>query len=124
VGDGIVVEAQYKINNGNYVKVRHNNVYSTQYLHMSRIAHGIRPGMKVRQGETIGFVGSTGLATGPHLCYRFWQNGVQVDALKVELPPSLPVSKEMFPLFDQARADVMKRLEQIILLEPPVMARN
>ena len=85
VGDGLVEEAQYKSNNGNYVKIRHNGTYTTQYLHMSGIASGVRAGTSVRQGQTIGYVGSTGLATGPHLCYRFWRNGVQVDALKVEL---------------------------------------
>ena len=91
VGDGVVVEAQYKRYNGNYVKIRHNSTYTTQYLHMSRIAKGIKPGVRVRQGETIGYVGSTGLATGPHVCYRFWKNGVQVDSRKEVLPPSDPV---------------------------------
>ena len=78
--------------NGNYVKVRHNGTYSTQYLHMSKIAKGIRPGVHVKQGQTIGYVGSTGLATGPHVCYRFWKNGVQVDPFKTKLPPSDPIS--------------------------------
>ncbi len=113
VGDGIVEEAQYKANNGNYVKVRHNSTYTTQYLHMSKIASGIKSGIKIRQGETIGYVGSTGLATGPHLCYRFWKNGVQVDALKVELPPSMPIrdeSKDAFGLVAQA---LIRQLEQI-----------
>ncbi|MDH5599528.1 MAG: peptidoglycan DD-metalloendopeptidase family protein [Cyclobacteriaceae bacterium] len=94
VGDGIVLEAKYSQYNGNYVKVRHNATYTTQYLHMSKIASGIKAGMKVKQGQLIGYVGSTGLATGPHLCYRFWRNGVQVDALKVELPPSNPILEE------------------------------
>lgn len=91
VGDGVVLEAQYGKYNGNYVKIRHNSNYTTQYLHMSKIAKGIRPGVSVRQGQNIGFVGSTGLANGPHLCYRFWKNGHQVDALKVDLPPSEPI---------------------------------
>src|SRR5690606_32899159 len=91
VGDGVVVEAQFKRYNGNYVKIRHNGTYTTQYLHMSRIAKGIKPGVRVRQGETIGYVGSTGLATGPHVCYRFWKNGVQVDSRREVLPPSEPV---------------------------------
>ena len=86
VGDGLVEEAQYKSNNGNYVKVRHNGTYTTQYLHMSRIDGSVRAGTRVRQGQVIGYVGSTGLATGPHLCYRFWKNGVQVDALRLNLP--------------------------------------
>jgi murein DD-endopeptidase MepM/ murein hydrolase activator NlpD len=113
VGDGIVEEAQYKTNNGNYVKVRHNGTYTTQYLHMSKIAADIKPGARVRQGQTIGYVGSTGLATGPHLCYRFWKNGVQVDALQVELPPSQPVKEEYFSRFQAVKEDLIKRLELI-----------
>lgn len=113
VGDGIIEEAQYKSNNGNYVKVRHNGTYTTQYLHMSRIADGVRAGTKVRQGQTIGYVGSTGLATGPHLCYRFWRNGVQVDALRVELPPSQPVKKEAMESFDKVRQAIIHKLDVI-----------
>lgn len=113
VGDGIVVEAQYKSNNGNYVKIRHNGTYTTQYLHMSRIAQGVRAGTKVNQGQTIGYVGSTGLATGPHLCYRFWRNGVQVDALRVELPPSKPVNKDYIEAFGHIKEELIKKLDQI-----------
>jgi murein DD-endopeptidase MepM/ murein hydrolase activator NlpD len=82
VGDGVVLEARYKQYNGNYVKIKHNATYSTQYLHMSKIAKGIKPGVRVKQGQLIGYVGSTGLATGPHVCFRFWKNGSQVDHLK------------------------------------------
>lgn len=113
VGDGIVMEAQYKSNNGNYVKIRHNGTYTTQYLHMSRIGQGIRPGMHVRQGQTIGYVGSTGLANGPHLCYRFWKNGVQVDALRVALPPSEPVKKAMMESFDAVKISWTDKLKAI-----------
>ncbi|WP_428978353.1 peptidoglycan DD-metalloendopeptidase family protein [Flavobacterium pisciphilum] len=81
---GIVETTGYTAGNGNFVKVKHNGTYSTQYLHMSRIL--VRRGQRVTQGQTIGLVGSTGLATGPHVCYRFWKNGVQVDALKLNLP--------------------------------------
>ena len=119
VGDGIVEEAQYKSNNGNYVKIKHNGTYTTQYLHMSKIASGIKAGVRVRQGETIGFVGSTGLATGPHLCYRFWRNGVQVDALRVELPPSTPVKKEFLPAFEDVKQKLMKQLQAIPFEESP-----
>jgi murein DD-endopeptidase MepM/ murein hydrolase activator NlpD len=113
VGDGIVEEAQYKSNNGNYVKIRHNGTYTTQYLHMSKIASGVRAGTRVSQGQTIGYVGSTGLATGPHLCYRFWKNGVQVDALKVELPPTEPVKKENLEAFEKVKNDLVQQLESI-----------
>ena len=94
VGDGVVEEARYKKNNGNYVKIKHNSKYSTQYLHMSKFASGIKPGAKVVQGQTIGYVGSTGLATGPHVCFRFWKNGVQVDPLSVQIPPSEPIEEQ------------------------------
>ncbi|MCI0750746.1 MAG: peptidoglycan DD-metalloendopeptidase family protein [Flammeovirgaceae bacterium] len=113
VGDGIVEEAQYKSNNGNYVKIRHNGTYTTQYLHMSKIASGVLAGTRVRQGQTIGYVGSTGLATGPHLCYRFWKNGVQVDALRVELPPSQPIKPEWAALFELAKDQMIERLANI-----------
>ena len=79
---GIIIEAGYKINNGNYVKVKHNNTYTTQYLHMSKIGNNIKPGTKVKQGQIIGYVGSTGLATGPHVCYRFWKSGKQINPFK------------------------------------------
>jgi murein DD-endopeptidase MepM/ murein hydrolase activator NlpD len=113
VGDGIVLEAQYKSSNGNYVKIRHNATYTTQYLHMSRIAAGVRAGTRVRQGETIGFVGSTGLATGPHLCYRFWKNGVQVDALRADLPASQPIHKDQMVSFEQVKQQLIERLKAI-----------
>jgi len=114
VGDGVIQDATYRSNNGNYVKIRHNATYTTQYLHMSRIADGVRAGTRVRQGQTIGYVGSTGLATGPHLCYRFWRNGKQVDALKVELPPSQPVKKEFLDSFESVKTDLTKRLDDIV----------
>jgi murein DD-endopeptidase MepM/ murein hydrolase activator NlpD len=91
--DGVVEKTGYTSGNGNYVKVKHNSTYSTQYLHMSKIAKGMKPGVRVRQGDVIGYVGSTGLATGPHVCYRFWKNGVQVDPLREKLPES----KELDP---------------------------
>ena len=119
VGDGIIEEAQYKSNNGNYVKIRHNGTYTTQYLHMSRIAEGVRAGTRIRQGQTIGYVGSTGLATGPHLCYRFWKNGVQVDALRVELPPSQPVKKDQMEAFDKVKQELTKKLDSIQLSTKP-----
>ena len=105
--DGVVEAATYNKYNGNYVKVRHNGTYSTQYLHMSKIAKGIRPGVHVKQGQNIGYVGSTGLATGPHVCYRFWKNGKQVDPFKSSLPPSDPISdnsKESFEILKDSLA--------------------
>lgn len=113
VGDGIVLEARYKSNNGNYVKIRHNATYTTQYLHMSKIASGLHAGDRVRQGQTIGFVGSTGLATGPHLCYRFWKNGVQVDALRADLPASQPVRQDHLASFEAVKAELVEKLNVI-----------
>ena len=89
--NGVITHGKYNRYNGNYVKVKHNSVYTTQYLHMSKIKRGIRPGKRVKQGDIIGFVGSTGLATGPHVCYRFWKNGRQVDPYKQKLPKSKPI---------------------------------
>ncbi len=117
VGDGIVLEARYGKYNGNYVKIKHNSTYTTQYLHMSKIKKGIRPGVKVKQEDVIGYVGSTGLARGNHLCYRFWKNGVQIDALKVELPPSAPIADENRIEFEGKRDHMMAQLEAISFQE-------
>ncbi len=111
--NGTVTEARYKRNNGNYVKVRHNSTYSTQYLHMSKIKSGIRPGVYVKQGEVIGYVGSTGLATGPHVCYRFWKNGRQVDPYKQKLPPSKPVKKENLEAYSMLKDSMMNILQSV-----------
>ena len=113
VGDGIVVEARYHRGNGNYVKVKHNGNYTTGYLHMSKIAKGIRPGVKVKQGQTIGEVGSTGLAKGNHVCFRFWKNGVQVDALKIELPPSEPIDSANVDAFERRKGIILQALDTI-----------
>lgn len=113
IGDGIVVEAGYSGGNGNYVRIKHNSTYSTQYLHMSRFAQGIRKGVSVKQGQVIGYVGSTGLATGPHLCFRFWKNGVQVDPYKEVNPPSYPVKPEFIAQFDSIKAEIIAELDQI-----------
>jgi murein DD-endopeptidase MepM/ murein hydrolase activator NlpD len=94
---GIVEQTGYTAGNGNFVKVKHNGTYATQYLHMSRIL--VRRGQRVTQGQPVGLVGSTGFATGPHVCYRFWKNGVQVDPLRLKLPNGEPlngIAKERF----------------------------
>lgn len=111
--DGVVVEATYKKHNGNYVKLRHNSKYMTQYLHMSGFAPGIKPGKFVRQGETIGYVGSTGLATGPHVCYRFWKDGEQVDHTKEDLPPSDPIPADDMKNYLAHFSTVRARLDAI-----------
>lgn len=90
---GTVTQAGYNSGNGNYVRIRHNQTYETQYLHMSKII--AKKGQFVQQGEVIGLVGSTGLATGPHVCYRFWKNGQQVDPLKETMPEAQPIDASL-----------------------------
>jgi murein DD-endopeptidase MepM/ murein hydrolase activator NlpD len=107
-GDGVVVESEFSNNNGNYVKVKHDDTYTTQYLHMTKQA--VRAGQSIRQGQVIGYVGSTGLATGPHVCYRFWKNGKQVNPLQQTFPPSVPLPDSVMTRF----ADyVIKQQEQL-----------
>jgi murein DD-endopeptidase MepM/ murein hydrolase activator NlpD len=94
VGDGIITKKGYTRGNGNYIKIRHNSSYETLYLHMKGFARGIAQGKRVAQGQTIGYVGSTGLATGPHLCFRMRKNGAPVNPQRVKAPSVKPVSKE------------------------------
>lgn len=108
--DGTVMEATYNRGNGRYVKIRHNNTYMTAYLHMSRIAGGIRPGTRVEQGQLIGYVGSTGLATGPHVCYRFWMNGKQVDPLELDMPPAAPIDEDQRADYFVVRDSLLSQL--------------
>lgn len=103
VGDGRVVSATVEAGSGRMVKIVHNSVYSTAYLHLSSFADGIHAGATVKQGDIIGFVGSSGLSTGPHLDFRFYQNGYPVDPLKVEAPPVEPVSDSNRVAFGRSR---------------------
>ena len=112
-GNGTVEKSGYSKGNGNYVKIKHNSVYATQYLHMTKIKSGIRKGVRVKQGDIIGYVGSTGLATGPHVCYRFWKNGQQVDALKIKLPASLPIDGKYLEEYKKVRDDIQQQLNEI-----------
>ena len=90
--NGTVVKANYTRGNGNYVTIKHNGTYSTQYLHMKK--RNVKKGQFVQQGDVIGWVGMTGNTSGPHVCYRFWKNGVQVDPFKQSLPHSEPMNEE------------------------------
>ncbi|MEX2363828.1 MAG: peptidoglycan DD-metalloendopeptidase family protein, partial [Balneolaceae bacterium] len=94
VGDGEVIESQYRGANGNIVKIKHNGTYTTAYLHLNGFAKGIRKGVRVKQGQIIGYVGRTGRVTGVHLDYRIYKNGQPVNPLKVELPPSKAISED------------------------------
>jgi murein DD-endopeptidase MepM/ murein hydrolase activator NlpD len=116
--DGVVEDACFKEFNGNYVKIRHNGQYKTQYLHMSKIGNGIHPGVRVKQGEIIGYVGATGLATGPHVCYRFWKDGQQVDPLKQKLIFADPMPAKYKPDFLAKTKPEKQRLDAIVYIEP------
>lgn len=109
--NGVVIASSYTAGNGNYVKVKHNGTYTTQYLHMSKRA--VRKGQHVKQGEIIGYVGSTGLATGPHVCYRFWVNGVQVDPFRQNLPSAEPIDEKYVPSYFAAIEPLKEELEKI-----------
>lgn len=108
---GTVERTGYTAGNGNFVKVRHNGTYSTQYLHMSKIL--VRQGQRVSQGDIIGKVGSTGLATGPHVCYRFWVNNKQSDPLRLKLPNSEPMSERYRPRYMKEMEPLKKTLDSI-----------
>lgn len=112
---GTVEKTGYTAGNGNFVKVKHDGTYSTQYLHMSKIL--VRQGQRVTQGDVIGKVGSTGLATGPHVCYRFWKNGVQVDALKQKLPNSIAMEAKYKSRFMTEMNPMKKQLDSIAALK-------
>lgn len=104
VGDGVVTKVGYQKNGGgNYVKIKHNSVYSTTYMHLSRFGKGVHAGLYVQQGDVIGYVGKTGLATGPHLDFRFYKNGSAVNPLRVEAPPVEPVAQENLSSFAVSR---------------------
>lgn len=109
--NGMVVKSSYSRGNGNYVTIKHNNTYSTQYLHMKR--RKVKVGEWVNQGQVIGWVGMTGYTSGPHVCYRFWKNGRQVDPFKQKLPDAKPISKELKIDYLNAIADLKTQLDCI-----------
>lgn len=114
VGDGVVIEKSYQRGGaGNYLKIKHNNAYSTTYMHLSRFAKGIQKGTHVRQGEVIGFVGSTGLSTGPHLDYRVYKNNQPINPLKLEAPPARPVKPELRDSFLMVRQNLMQLMDSL-----------
>lgn len=121
-GDGVIVGIGYNSGAGRYIKIKHNSVYTTMYLHMSKYAKGMKKGVIVKQGQVIGYVGSTGLATGPHVDYRFYINGSAVNPLKVELPPSHPIKTDLRSDYEVQRDSLMNRLNKLNLtsVEKPV----
>lgn len=115
IGDGTVQERGYQAGGaGNYVRIKHNSVYTTVYMHLRGFGPGINKGSRVQQGQVIGFVGSTGLSTGPHLDFRVYQNGTPIDPLKMEAPPSEPIRFENLTAFSAIRDSLV---HQILLID-------
>jgi murein DD-endopeptidase MepM/ murein hydrolase activator NlpD len=113
IGDGKIIKASHGYNNGggNMLKIRHNSIYETAYLHLKGFAPGISAGIYVKQGDLIGYVGSTGLSTGPHLDFRFYKNGAAIDPLKVEAPPVEPIHEANKVAFDSVKTFTLKMLD-------------
>ena len=108
-GDGVIIRASWCGGRGNCVKIKHNSTYSTVYAHMSKFARGIKPGVRVKQGRIIGYVGSTGLSTGPHLHYEVIVNGKKINSQKLKLPSGKILSGENRKLFEinRIKTDVL-----------------
>ncbi len=115
VGNGTITKMGYTKGNGNYIKITHDKTYETQYLHMQGFAKGMKVGKPIRQDEIIGYVGSTGLATGPHVCFRFWKNGQQVNHLALKFPPPNPLPEEDLQQFIPIRDEYLKALNDLTL---------
>jgi len=112
IGDGVVITRAYQAGGGgNFLKIKHNSVYTTTYMHLSKFAPGIQAGSRVKQGDLIGFVGSTGLASGPHLDFRVFMNGFPTDPLKLKSPPANPVTSENMEKFKSLRDRLIKELK-------------
>lgn len=117
VGDGVVIEAQRRGGNGNIVQIRHNSTYKTAYLHLNGFAPGIRPGVEVTQGQVIGYVGQTGLATGPHLCYRLYVNDRPVNSRTVDLPASDALDEEYLDDYFRYIESLDAKLDEFELMQ-------
>ena len=112
IGDGVVLAKAYQpAGGGNFLKIRHNSVYTTTYMHLSKFGEGIQAGTKVKQGQLIGYVGATGLASGPHLDFRVFMNGSAVDPLKLKSPPANPVSQLNMASFQQTRDKLLREIK-------------
>lgn len=113
--NGTVTESRYKGGNGNYVKIRHNSTYETQYLHMQK--RKVKVGQHVKQGDVIGWIGMTGNTGGPHVCYRFWKNGKQVDPLKEKLSQSEPIAESLKGDYLEFIKPIKEKLDSLPILE-------
>ena len=115
IGDGKVTRVRWTRQGGRTVKIKHNGTYSTAYLHLSGYGKGIKKGAQVKQGDIIGYVGKSGLATGSHLDFRFYRNGKAIDPLKVKSPPANPVDSANMQEFDSLRLSINEQLRSIVL---------
>ena len=113
IGDGVVTSVKYEGAGGNTVRIKHNSVYSTAYLHLSKYAKGLKVGQRVRQGDVIGYVGSTGRSTGPHLDFRVWKNGSPINPLKMDSPPAEPLKGENKAAFEDMSEKYKARIDTI-----------
>ena len=113
IGDGTVLSAGWTNGGGKTVRIRHNSSYVTSYMHLSRFAKGIKEGAHVHQGDVIGYVGATGVATGPHLDFRVWKDGTPVNPLKLESPSADPILEENLPLLDSTRIACKKLIDSL-----------
>ena len=113
IGDGVVTSMKYEGAGGNTVRIKHNSVYSTAYLHLSKYGPGLKAGQRGRQGQVIGYVGSTGRSTGPHLDFRVWKNGTPINPLKMDSPPAEPIKEESRPAFEAAHKMYMAQVDPI-----------
>ena len=114
IGDGVVIAKGYQRNGGgNFLKIKHNSVYTTTYMHLNGFAKGIKKGRTVKQGELIGYVGSTGLSTGPHLDFRVHKNNQAINPLTMEAPPSYPVKPELRDSFLLIRDQILMELDSL-----------
>ena len=114
IGDGVVISRGWAGGGGNTVKIRHNSVYTTAYLHLSRYASGLKTGDRVSQGQVIGYVGSTGVSTGPHLDFRVWKGGSPINPLTMESPSVEPLRKENLCALDSARIASKHTLDSLL----------
>ena len=114
IGDGVITSMKYEGAGGNTIRIRHNSVYSTAYLHLSGYAKGLKTGQRVRQGQVIGYVGSTGRSTGPHLDFRVWKNGSPINPLKMDSPPAEPLKSEFKDEFDGAYKKYRAQVDSIL----------
>ena len=114
IGDGTVTSIKYEGAGGKTIRIRHNSVYSTAYLHLSGYAKGLKVGQRVRQGQVIGYVGSTGRSTGPHLDFRVWKNGSPINPLKMQSPPAEPIKQASLNAFEVAHEKYRAQVDTLL----------